>query len=268
MASKSQQRKEARCLRTSALQARFAHLNHSGIVSRCKDWAVVVHIRNIDVDSSSWWHRRNATVHRLNEQGVSRHLPRHKGPTITNHSVGVSILAQQQRTHLVSMRMRVQSLASIRGLGIWCCHELWCGSQAQLRSGVAVAEAGSCSSDLSPSLRISICPGCCPKKTKKKKKNHSSISFLLHPLRAAAGSLCFAEDQPSSLWVFRPGFLSLGTNWCLEPDNFGLSGTGLYFAKSGVYSTHWSQYCLCPLVTTKNVSRYCQISPGVKIDPG
>ena len=88
-------------------------------------------------------------------------------------------MAQQQRTHLVSMRMRVQSLASIRGLGIWCCHELWCGSQAQLRSGVAVAEAGSCSSDLSPSLRISICPGCCPKKTKKKKKKKKRITAAL-----------------------------------------------------------------------------------------
>ena len=44
-----------------------------------------------------------------------------------------------------------------------------------LRLGVAVvlAEAGSCSSDLTPSLGTSIRHGCGPKRTKdRKKKNH------------------------------------------------------------------------------------------------
>jgi len=42
----------------------------------------------------------------------------------------------------------------------------------QLGSGVAVAvaQAGSCSSDLTPSLGTSICHGCGPKKTEKKKE--------------------------------------------------------------------------------------------------
>ena len=31
-----------------------------------------------------------------------------------------------QRTQLVSMRTRVQSLALLSGLRIWCCCELWC----------------------------------------------------------------------------------------------------------------------------------------------
>ena len=35
---------------------------------------------------------------------------------------------------------------------------------------VAVAQAGSCSSNLTPSLRISICRRCSPKKQKKKKR--------------------------------------------------------------------------------------------------
>ena len=35
---------------------------------------------------------------------------------------------------------------------------------------VAVAYAGSCSSDSTPSLGTSICPGCGPKKEKKKKE--------------------------------------------------------------------------------------------------
>ena len=45
--------------------------------------------------------------------------------------------------------MWVPSLASLSGLRIWHCRGLWCRSQTQLRSGVAVAlvQAGSCSSD-------------------------------------------------------------------------------------------------------------------------
>ena len=39
------------------------------------------------------------------------------------------------------MRMRVQSLASLSGLGIQLCHELWCRWQMQLGSHVAVAVA-------------------------------------------------------------------------------------------------------------------------------
>ena len=34
------------------------------------------------------------------------------------------------------MRIRVQSLALLSGLRIWCCQELWCGSR--LESGIAV----------------------------------------------------------------------------------------------------------------------------------
>ena len=37
------------------------------------------------------------------------------------------------------MRMGVRLLAFLSGLRIWCCHELWCRSQTQLVSGVAVA---------------------------------------------------------------------------------------------------------------------------------
>ena len=50
-------------------------------------------------------------------------------------------MAQGKQIQLVSMRMRVLSLASISGLGIWPCHELGCGSQVWLASVVAVAVA-------------------------------------------------------------------------------------------------------------------------------
>ena len=59
----------------------------------------------------------------------------------------------------------------LSGLGIWHCHELRCRLQTLLGSGVvAVAVAGSRSSDTTPSLGTSICCGCGPKKPKKKKK--------------------------------------------------------------------------------------------------
>ena len=78
----------------------------------------------------------------------------------------------------MSLRMRVWSLASLGGLRIWCCHELWCSSQMQLGSHIAVAlvlvqnlwQAGSCSSDSMPSLGTSICCRCSLKNQKKKKK--------------------------------------------------------------------------------------------------
>ena len=43
------------------------------------------------------------------------------------------------RTRLVSMRMWVWSQASLSGLRIQCCPELWCRSQMCLGSGVAMA---------------------------------------------------------------------------------------------------------------------------------
>ena len=70
------------------------------------------------------------------------------------------------------MRMWVQFLASLSELRILRCHELWRRSQMRLGScmTVAVAQSGSCSSDLTPSLGTSICLGWGPKKEKKKKK--------------------------------------------------------------------------------------------------
>ena len=52
---------------------------------------------------------------------------------------GVTIVVQQKRIRLGTIRLQVRSLASLSGLGIKRCHELWCRSQTQLESGVAVA---------------------------------------------------------------------------------------------------------------------------------
>ena len=78
------------------------------------------------------------------------------------------------------MRMRVPSLTLLSGLRIQCCHKLWCRSQAQLGSlvAVAVAVAGSCGSSSTPSLGTSICHKCSHKKEKKKKKRETCFSLF------------------------------------------------------------------------------------------
>ena len=78
------------------------------------------------------------------------------------------------------MRFWVQFLASLSGLRIWCCPELWGRSQTRLRSHVAVAvvEASSCSSDWTLSLGTSIRLGCGPKDKKRKEKERKEKDEL------------------------------------------------------------------------------------------
>ena len=73
----------------------------------------------------------------------------------------------------------VQSLASLPGLRIQHCREVRCRSQTQLGCGIAVAvvEAGSCSSDWTPSLGPSMCHRCGHKKTNNNKERDSSAAL-------------------------------------------------------------------------------------------
>ena len=52
--------------------------------------------------------------------------------------MGVPFVAQWLMNQLGSMRRQVQSLTLLSGLGIWCCGKLWCRSQTQLGSRIAV----------------------------------------------------------------------------------------------------------------------------------
>ena len=72
------------------------------------------------------------------------------------------------RTRLTSIRMQVRSLALLSGLKIWCRHEPWCRLQVWLRPwfAVTVVQAGSSSSDSTPSLGLSKCLRCGLKKQK------------------------------------------------------------------------------------------------------
>ena len=79
----------------------------------------------------------------------------------------------------------IPGLASLSGLRIQRCDELWCSSQMRLRSCIAAAavQAGSCSSNKTPSLGTSICHRCSPKKKKKKKKDCRELAHLPFTMR-------------------------------------------------------------------------------------
>ena len=64
-----------------------------------------------------------------------------KGTITIRKWKGVPVVVQQKQIRLGTMRLWVRSLASLSGLRIWRCHELWCRSQTHLRSDVAVAVA-------------------------------------------------------------------------------------------------------------------------------
>ena len=57
------------------------------------------------------------------------------------HCCRIPVVAQCKQIQLVSMRMPVQSQASLGGLRIRYCHELWCSLQMLLGSLIAVAVA-------------------------------------------------------------------------------------------------------------------------------
>ena len=60
---------------------------------------------------------------------------------LKRHNLVVSIVAQRIRTQLVSVRIQVQSLASLSALQIQCCPKLWCRLQMQLGSHISIAVA-------------------------------------------------------------------------------------------------------------------------------
>ena len=106
-----------------------------------------------------------------------RYYLTHLRMAIIKKNTRSSCCIQQEQIQLVSMRMWVQSLASLSGSRIQHCHDLWCRSQMRLKSCVAVpvAVTSSCSSNstlgLEPPYAASF-----PKKQKKKKKRKRKIS--------------------------------------------------------------------------------------------
>ena len=91
--------------------------------------------------------------------------------SINNADSGVSVVVQWKQICLGTMRLQVQSLASLSGLRIWPCCELCCRSQPQLGSMLLWlwCRPASVAPIMTPSLGTSIRCGWSPKKKKKKK---------------------------------------------------------------------------------------------------
>ena len=87
------------------------------------------------------------------------------------------------------------------GLRIQHCHELWCGSQTQLRYGVdvAVVQASAYSPDSTLSLETSISCRCGPKKTKRtNKQKNSFLDLMKFPLTILGESESQAVSMDAS----------------------------------------------------------------------
>ena len=108
----------------------------------------------------------------------------------------VPIVAQQKQIRLGTRRLQVRSLALLSELRIRRCPELWCRSQMQFRSCIAMAvvQADSCSSNQTPSLGTSICCRCGPKKCGKKKKKCIQSFAELAPVGSSR-----ATESPEKL---------------------------------------------------------------------
>ena len=59
-------------------------------------------------------------------------------------------MAQRKQIRLGKMRLWVQFLASLSGLRIRHCHELWCRSQTRLGYGIAVAARPAATAPIGP----------------------------------------------------------------------------------------------------------------------
>ena len=121
------------------------------------------------------------------------------------------------------MRMQFQSQASVSGLRIQRCPALWCRSQMWLSSGVALAVAGSCSSNSTLSLGISTCHGCSPKKTKegrkeKRKQGREGRKKERKKRRKEERKKRFLAPTPSTLRT-RPPFVLFFPIYRLSPSD-------------------------------------------------
>ena len=141
--------------------------------------------------------------------------------------------------------MRVRSLAWLSGLRTWRCRELWCRLQTRLRSGVAVAVAGSYSSDSTPILGTSMCHGTALNRQKQTNKNKPSLRTVWgwHPYTLDDSADVQVQITTSSLYhpshgYFRRSFL-LPEKLLPVPDS---RSQCLFMCKNrGKNSTHLSE---------------------------
>ena len=137
--------------------------------------------------------------------------------------------------------MWVESLASLSGLRIRHCRELWYWSQIQLRShvdvAVAVVQAGSCSSDSIPSLGTSMGHTCGPRKQKTNKQKPPIRWTTYQSQSPIPSSFCLAFNAPPNqvlncLPSLGSSTSSSSTKPCPQPRLRDLSRPALCFPNS------------------------------------
>ena len=128
---------------------------------------------------------------------------------------GVPIVAQRKQIWLGTIGLWVRSLASLNGLRIQRCHELWCRSQMWFGSyvTVAVVKARTIALIGPLSLGTSICRGCSPKKQKRKKERKKADSWIF-TLFFSLEMLLLLDWMPSE----PPGYRASATKLSLQPD--------------------------------------------------
>ena len=98
-----------------------------------------------------------------------------------------------------TMRLQAQSLASLSGLRIWHCCELWCRLQTRLRYLY--------SSDQTPSLGTSICCRCGPRKRQKDKNKKTKTKQNKKPRKG------WPPDQENQTFPKISSLLLLTSYW-------------------------------------------------------
>ena len=126
----------------------LGHCRGTGVIPLLAQWLRIQHCHSRG-GGHSWRSDRIRDQEFPYATGVAKKREREKAKPENQIIRGVPVVAQRKLIWLVSMRMRVQSLALLNGLRIQRCCELWGRSQTRLRSDVAVAvvEASSYSSD-------------------------------------------------------------------------------------------------------------------------
>ena len=146
--------------------------------------------------------------------------------------LGVPIMAQQRRIRLGALGLRVWSLASVDGLEIRRCGELWRRWWTRLRSGVAVALvwASSCVSDGTLAWEPPCATGVALKRQKQTNK-----SFILNAREKKKKERIRSEPRAED-WHLCAMFLKTIPAWTRLPHSDS-------FWAFGIHNGPWTLIC-------------------------
>ena len=108
--------------------------------------------------------------------------------TTTKNPSGVPVVAQQQQTGLVPVRVQIRYLALLSGLRIWHCRKLQYRSQTWLRPSMAVAVMPAAVASISPlAWELANAASVASKRKKQNKTKTPNPSPILKDLQEFPG---------------------------------------------------------------------------------